>query len=322
MELTASTVLEDAYVSSEERQEQWQQAICDHLMPMSVRLLANDPQLTNGGSIRHRPIGDLTLTRWDCPAVTGTRSRRHVQRADHESLVLLIVATGAENMVHGDSTTALRPGTALLCASTVPLRFATAGGLRKQTLTLPRAAFDLMAPDRSIGDGVVLAESNPLMNLLRGFLNALWSRTAEMTVADLDVARNSILTLVGGAVRPDLGLDDPGLLPALRVQMERWIDSHLSSGPITVAEVAAAHNISTRTAQRAFASSGDTVSAIVRRHRLTRARDDLVATSLPIATLASRWGYFDTSHFGREFRNAYGCSPRDYRANYRVRPLA
>nr|WP_271208847.1 helix-turn-helix domain-containing protein [Rhodococcus wratislaviensis] len=46
---------------------------------------------------------------------------------------------------------------------------------------------------------------------------------------------------------------------------------------------------------------------------LASARRDVVATSLPIGPIAHRWGYYDASHFGREFRTFLSMSPSDYR---------
>jgi len=93
--------------------------------------------------------------------------------------------------------------------------------------------------------------------------------------------------------------------------MDVWIDENLASGPLTVTELAAAHHVSERTVQRVFARDA--------RRRIAQARSELVHSSLPIASVAARAGYFDASHFAREFRRFYGETPRQHRArNARV----
>jgi AraC family transcriptional regulator len=63
------------------------------------------------------------------------------------------------------------------------------------------------------------------------------------------------------------------------------------------------------------AMRGETVSATIRRLRLLRAADRLANSDLAIATIAERAGYNVADSFGRAFREAYGKTPADYRAN-------
>lgn len=64
---------------------------------------------------------------------------------------------------------------------------------------------------------------------------------------------------------------------------------------------------------RVFNATGQTVSEVVRVRRLARARDEVTDGSSSIATIATRWGFADGSHFSRAFKAHYGSSPRDYR---------
>ncbi|MDV7269017.1 helix-turn-helix transcriptional regulator, partial [Rhodococcus oxybenzonivorans] len=136
--------------------------------------------------------------------------------------------------------------------------------------------------------------------------------------AEVDAARDALLTLVAGVIRSNTcaAYDGPALLPALRSQLEGWIKEHLRGGPIRVVDMAKAFNVSSRTVHRAFSLTGDTVGSVVRMQRLAGARRDVVATSLPIGSIAHRWGYYDASHFGREFKTFLSMSPSDYRDSF------
>jgi AraC-like DNA-binding protein len=136
-----------------------------------------------------------------------------------------------------------------------------------------------------------------------------------MDATEVDAAREALLTLVAGVIRSSTraAADGPALLPTLRSQLEQWIKKHLRSGPIRVVDMAKAFNVSSRTVHRAFSLTGDTVGSVVRMQRLAGARRDVVATDLPIGSIAHRWGYYDASHFGREFRSFLSMSPSDYR---------
>jgi AraC family transcriptional regulator, positive regulator of tynA and feaB len=186
-------------------------------------------------------------------------------------------------------------------------------GLRKRTLAIPFSLFNASYIDRYVRDGHAFEESRPVVGLLRSFLTQVWPRIRDMDKVELEATSNSVLALVLGMRAADTVAEDSDLLPALHAQIGRWIDERLPFGPIQVADAAAAHHVSTRTVQRAFAADGVTFGATLRGRRLERARQDLVHTVLPISEIAHRWGYFDTSHLGREFRRQLDCSPQDYR---------
>jgi AraC family transcriptional activator of tynA and feaB len=106
--------------------------------------------------------------------------------------------------------------------------------------------------------------------------------------------------------------------PALRAAMDRYIDRHVLDHAIGAAAVAHAVGVSVRTVNRVYRASGQTVSEVVRARRLARARDELAESGAPIAEIASRWGFSDSSHFSRTFKAHYGDSPRGYREAVRA----
>ncbi|MGV7211753.1 AraC family transcriptional regulator [Bradyrhizobium sp. UFLA05-112] len=63
------------------------------------------------------------------------------------------------------------------------------------------------------------------------------------------------------------------------------------------------------------AMRGETITATMRRLRLLRSADRLANSSEPIKAIAERAGYGAVDAFARAFRDAYGMTPADYRAN-------
>jgi AraC-like DNA-binding protein len=141
-----------------------------------------------------------------------------------------------------------------------------------------------------------------------------------MSSVEVEGARNALLVLTAGMIRATQAADisESDFLPYLRQQLEAWIVDHLTLGAIRVRDLAAAHNVGSRTVHRAFAATGTTVGSVVRAHRIAGARSDLVNTNASIATIAHRWGFCDASHLGREFRRVHSMSPGDYREAYSV----
>jgi AraC-like DNA-binding protein len=63
--------------------------------------------------------------------------------------------------------------------------------------------------------------------------------------------------------------------------------------------------------------SGIVLGEWIRAQRLEGCRRDLARTgptAQTIAFIAHRWGFGDATHFSRTFREAYGMSPREWRA--------
>jgi AraC family transcriptional regulator len=63
------------------------------------------------------------------------------------------------------------------------------------------------------------------------------------------------------------------------------------------------------------AMRGETITATIRRLRLTRAADRLANSAEPIATIAARARYTTSDAFARAFKEAYGQTPADYRSS-------
>jgi AraC-like DNA-binding protein len=85
---------------------------------------------------------------------------------------------------------------------------------------------------------------------------------------------------------------------------------------ISVADIAAAANVSIRAVQFAFRRQLDTTPmAYLRTVRLDHAHHDLLATDPSrgdtVTGIAARWGFYSNSRFATRYRRAYGVSPRD-----------
>jgi AraC-like DNA-binding protein len=257
------------------------------------------------------------ITDWVCPPLEAV-SRRHTEFDPGDRVVIFTAKAGVQRFILGDSEIRLEPGnTVVLSARTTPkLRLSMTGQMRKRTIAFPAVSLEACGSDGPVPESLMLDESRPLVKLFRDYVDAIWPRLGEMNAAEIEVTRSSLLHLIAGAMRPEpLMLGDPALLPALRLQLEQWILENLTER-VLVEDIAHANNVSTRTVHRAFALTGDTVGSVIRTHRLTNARRDLVTTQLPIGAIAHKWGYYDASHFGREFRRAFSASPGEYRDEF------
>lgn len=110
-----------------------------------------------------------------------------------------------------------------------------------------------------------------------------------------------------------------GVRPSILQSAKEYIEDHLGEADLSPDRVAAALNVSTRTLHRLFEGEGVTISAWTRARRLEHCRIELIDAahaSDSVSAVGARWGLWDAAHFSRLFKNAYGLSPRAYRAQH------
>jgi len=106
--------------------------------------------------------------------------------------------------------------------------------------------------------------------------------------------------------------------------LQRYIAANLDDHSMSPAAVAAANGISVRQLHRLFQEGGTSIGKWVRRERLGRCAAELRDPSRradSLTVIAFRWGFKDSAHFSRTFREQYGQTPRAFRASQAFRPI-
>jgi AraC family transcriptional regulator, positive regulator of tynA and feaB len=300
--------------------DDWQAMLSETHLPWRVSI-PREPGLS-GFEARARRwwVDDLALVDCECGPCAGWRRRRELAVTDGEFVVVLITRSGSETVSQGESEAYLRSGDAVAWDSTQPATFEVWEPLSKRSLLIPRAALDEVNGRSRMTGGVMLNGKAPATRLLTTYLDILSDALPKLGPGAVTAARNATLELFVGALRGDGETSTAAARPALRAVMDRYIERHLLDVTMTPADIANAHAVSVRTVHRVFNATGQTVSEVVRVRRLARAREELTDSDRPVAAIAHRWGFADTSHFSRTFKAQYGASPRDYRLS--VRPKA
>lgn len=298
----------------DERTEEWEQMLSTTHLPWTVQL---DP-IADGrpfsASVRRRWVDDIALVDCECGPCSGTRQRRQMGDTDGEFVVVLMTRAGRETVSQGDAEAVLKPGDAVVWDSTKPARFTVWEPLSKRSLLIPRAALEEVNGRHWSLAGVMLDGNLPATRLLVSYLDVLSETLPVLGHSAVAAARNATLELLMGALRRDCDVPSTSMAqPALRAAMDRYIERHLLAGAITPHDIAIAHGVSIRTVNRIFNATGQSVSEVIRVRRLARAREELTDSDVPVAAIAHRWGFSDTSHFSRRFKAQYGASPSEYR---------
>lgn len=269
------------------------------------------------GKFLKRDLGDILITDWDSPPIEGVRSAKDGRGGD-EALLLFTASAGKQVIDTAYGSAVLQPGIVLLSDTRGPGKFVIPHFVRKKSVRIPSSALIPFLAKTSIPDSLVLRTADsPLAQILQDLLHGIDRQYTRMSQSELEGARNAMLSLIAGLVlgnKANVGGSD--FLPMLRPRLEQWISEHLQCRTLRVEDIATAHNVSPRTVQRAFASTGDSVRSVVRAHRLAAVRRDLLTSDQPVATIAHRWGFFDASHLSRIFKHEFAMTPGEFRESY------
>jgi AraC-like DNA-binding protein len=107
---------------------------------------------------------------------------------------------------------------------------------------------------------------------------------------------------------------------ALALKARTLIRDRLGTATLDPDDIAGAMGLSRSALYRLFRDSGG-IAHYIREQRLRRCFADLVSErgrDRQVAEIAWRWGFTDPAHFSRIFRDRFGCSPTEARADARA----
>jgi AraC-like DNA-binding protein len=102
----------------------------------------------------------------------------------------------------------------------------------------------------------------------------------------------------------------------VRLQVDTYLQAHVSDPGLCHRTVAEAFHMSERTLHRLFGGAGQSVTGRIRSYRLDAILADLRSPGSAndsISRVAARWGVHDMPHLVRAFRARYGMTPSEAR---------
>ncbi|WP_421735532.1 helix-turn-helix domain-containing protein [Cellulomonas sp.] len=255
---------------------------------------------------------------------TPTMLRRTptLARRDHDPTVFLAVQVSGTTMVaQGDHQAVLRAGDMVVYESTRPYTVLNTDRTELHYFQVPRSALALADGMLDAVTGLRIGpDNNALAAVVAPYFDSLGSTdvlddpTAAALVAgpSIDLLRALIATHVA-----DPELAAAPLHGSLVLRVQEYVRAHLADRSLSAATIAAAHHISVRHLYASCARAGISLQATIRALRLEECRRELrdpAFAHLTVGVVGARWGFADASHFGRLFRDAFGTTPREWRA--------
>jgi len=271
-------------------------------------------------SLRGGDFGALQL----CVASMG---RHHVVQSSaaegagaEPKLKFLFQEEGSATIGQGGRSNALQAGEWCAIRKDLAFRIDAPAYSRQLAITVPCAV--LAGPRRGV------EWWRQPRSFLRGpaqILHASASATLtggrSLDEADRAQLGAQLASLLGMTIRHD----QPGALPDFREERRRgilhYIDRNLADPDLGVASIARAFGFSSRTVHKLFEGEAQTIARAIWDRRLDRCREEMIDPSLAarsITEIAHLWGFSDSQHFSRAFKQRFGVTPRDYRNLFSV----
>jgi AraC-like DNA-binding protein len=273
---------------------------------------------------RRLDLGTARVSAMTYPSLHARRAPTLIRRSDPEWYEMSLALRGAQRVAQVGRDSSHGPRNLVIYDSSRPfdhqLIAAGGGDVALVVVQVPRARFPVPADsvDRLLALGI--STHTGVGALLEQFLVRLTVDAHHYREADAPRLETVLLDLFAATLAHELDVDD--VVPpefrqrALLLRIKAFIHQRIGDPRLSPAVVAAAHHISTRHLHRVFQDQDTTVAAWIRTQRLEACRRDLADPALcltSIRELAARRGFGDPVVFSRTFRNAFGCSPRDYR---------
>lgn len=267
---------------------------------------AADTELGARVQTRETRVRDALLTDFR----TAIRVRSGTTQRAADELRLYVVHRGSWILQYSGSRLALPGGRFMVQRATGLTGFETSPQTAGATIALPAGAVGSHAGDRSISGSAV----TPEVRLLLAHASLLHDTIDELTDHGIGAARNALIELTRGVMYRYVDGTEPALAPALATAARELADQWLTHPDLTPSLLARQLHVSIRTLSRAFADTGESVAAYIRRRRLEEARRALTAGQT-VSEVAARWQFADSSHFIRSFRRRYDQTPAQYARN-------
>lgn len=305
--------LETKIYPENERQGVW----CDAMQKLCLPVSKISQQEGFSGTLSYlvSPLGiEFALAEAGPQVISG-------RYPDQEEAVwLAMLLQGEAELIEGERHIDLVPGDIVFGPTGAEATLRLATDFRQLFVKAPRIVLDprLLTP-MHLKIGVLRADSG-INSVFSGMLRALSEVLDQITPeqlrpVELSLTEFLIASLAGESDIFRLG----GAASAKAAHLHRicqTIETQLGSPDLTPRRIAEEHGVSLRYLQNLFTLAGNRFTNYVRTRRLERCRADLVSplyAGQSISEICYRWGFNDSAHFSRTFRNQYNMSPRDYR---------
>lgn len=268
------------------------------------------------GRLAVAQLGDVTAFHVAGNSQVLHRSAAWARRLPSDLLKVCIQRAGSATIEQGGREVTLTPGSMAIYDIDRPYGIRLDGEWRCSVIAFPR---DALVASRHFLDAVMCRPTpvsdgpgSVLIPLVASAISSMNSAGPAAGTSDVLMGRASLDLLKAALASRNLA-EQPD---TVRLQVDTYIQAHLSDAGLCHRTVAQAFHMSERTLHRLFGEGGQSVTDRIRSYRLERILADLRSSGSAddsISRIAARWGVHDMPHLVRAFRARYAMTPSEAR---------
>jgi AraC-like DNA-binding protein len=275
--------------------------------------LVQDQSISSRTQIRSRRVDNVRIAEIAGGECRGYRGDRHRENDKGDFVAIVCKFEGRELCSSDRGDVVVSQGDMMIWRNRGNLSFRAAEWSRQLLLIVPSERFDAALRTPLDGGQMILPGNSPLGALAPQFMSAFCQNFERMAEREAEIAVEMALDLVASAI--DGEREVAVGRTTLYDRIIRHIERSIQDPDLTPADIANAHGISRRYLHQIFAHHGHTVSGWIREQRLLRSREELDrnGAKASVTEIAYRWGFCDSAHFSRAFRQRFGMPPGRWR---------
>lgn len=267
-----------------------------------------------------RPIGDVCLSEINTSKHFSHHRKPVDQTSSRDVFFLQIVMAGASRVTQGEAALVTDVGEMSLLDTAQSFTVDITRQTRHLVLEIPHCELATRVCDLSRVVDRVHSTRSIEGQLALSFLQTLF-KGGPQTIDGMGpaLARQAIdlaaLMLTNGDADTVKRLSSP--VAVSRLRLHHAVEAHLREPSVRCDEVAGMAGISSRYANVLLAQEGTTLERLIMRRRLEECRTALAdpARALrSIGDIARDHGFVSAAHFARTFKQSFGMSAREFRA--------
>lgn len=296
----------------------WRDLLREHFVSLDVTRADGDLS----GAVDSQLLGHLQMSTVASMTQDIRRSPTLIRR-DSQSLIQIGLVRSGRAVVDQDGRRAeLGPGDFVLYETSRPFEWLlrappSAPRWELAVFTWPRASFSLSESRSRELTARAYQGSSGMPRVISELLCGLLTEGPAVGAGTAAAFADQLGELLNIALLDGAGPAAPAGSDRLLRQADDCIDESLADPDLNPETVARAVGVSTRQLHRMFAGREMTVMQTIRLRRLEGARREILSSltrDRSLREIARNWGFLDVDVFSRAFRQAYGISPREYRA--------
>ena len=298
------------------RSRHWHEAIGQAYFPLDLSF--RRPEAFDG-ELTMWQLGEVSLSRLTSDALMYRRLPKHLQIQGPEEFLVTLPAKSELLFAQGGREVRANPGAFFIERSHEPYEFSHAepADLWVMKLSLAMLGGRVRAPDRFCS--LQFDATNGANGLFVDMVHLIPQRYDAMSEEARSMVGRQLADLLAMALQSDERVLSSGgstVRMAHLARIESFVRRHIDNPDLGPDEVAAGCGVSVRYLHELLRDTNQTLGSWIRDQRLAAAREDLgnPRDKRAIGEIAYARGFADQAQFSRAFRQCYGITPKEARA--------